>query len=66
MHDTTLDGATIQTKFDQEKATFRLGDTDNDGIPDWFERRYSAVLNPANASDAMKDVGTRPTSVGAA
>ncbi|MBI4659967.1 MAG: hypothetical protein HY735_14090 [Verrucomicrobia bacterium] len=55
VQDTALDPAAIQARFDQEKTVFGLGDTDNDGMPDWFERRYSAVLNLNDASDAAKD-----------
>ncbi len=54
VHDTALDEAAIKAKFDQEKTVFSLGDSDNDGLPDWFEKQFS-FLNPNDAADAAKD-----------
>jgi hypothetical protein len=55
VHDAALDPAAIKAKFDEEKATFGLVDTDNDTIPDWFERRFSTALKADDATDAAKD-----------
>ncbi|MDO8631706.1 MAG: LamG-like jellyroll fold domain-containing protein, partial [Phycisphaerales bacterium] len=57
VHDTPLTAQEIKSKFDQEKTQFRLGDSDNDGMPDWYEDRL-AFLNPNEASDAAKDQDT--------
>ncbi|MEW6160351.1 MAG: LamG-like jellyroll fold domain-containing protein [Verrucomicrobiota bacterium] len=74
VHDSALDASAIAAKFEQEKAFFGLIDSDSDGLPDWYERRYSTILNPNDATDAVKDqdadtlttlrefeVGTNPT-----
>jgi len=54
VHDTALDANSIKAKFDEEKGLFKLGDADNDGLPDWYESRYS-FLNPTDPTDAAKD-----------
>ena len=37
VHDAPLSAATIQANFDAEKCTYGLCDTDNDGMPDYYE-----------------------------
>ena len=53
VHDTALSPQTISATFNTEKSIFGLDDSDNDGIPSWWERRYG--LNENDPSDAGKD-----------
>jgi hypothetical protein len=55
VHDVALSDAEIQASFESDRAQFGLGDTDNDGMPDWFERRHSAFLDAEDAADAALD-----------
>lgn len=52
VHDVALTPEQVQARFDAEKAQFGLVDSDSDGMPDWYERRYG--LNP-QANDAGAD-----------
>lgn len=54
VHDSVLNADEIRAKFDAEKETFGLLDTDGDGMPDYFERSYS-FLDPNNPADAALD-----------
>jgi hypothetical protein len=54
VHDTALSADTIKAKWNSEKIEFKIGDSDNDGMPDWFEVRYS-FLNVNDPTDAAKD-----------
>src|SRR5205085_7761369 len=40
--------------FDAGKPTY-WPDSDNDGLPDWYESAHSTVLNPNDPTDASKD-----------
>ena len=53
VHDVALSPQTISATFNTEKSIFGLDDSDNDGIPSWWERRYG--LNENDPSDAGKD-----------
>ncbi|HEX5218966.1 MAG TPA: LamG-like jellyroll fold domain-containing protein [Verrucomicrobiae bacterium] len=53
VHDTALTSLQISNQFQAEKATFKLNDTDTDGIPDWWEIRHG--FNPNLAADAASD-----------
>jgi hypothetical protein len=54
VHDVALSAAEIQSKFDEEAPQFGVNDSDNDGMPNWFEDRY-AFLDKANPDDADLD-----------
>lgn len=54
VHDTVLTADQIRAKFDSEKSTFGLLDTDGDQMPDYFERSY-AFLSETDPTDAAKD-----------
>lgn len=55
VHDRVLPAADIAANYTKEAGEFGLIDFDNDGLPTGFERQYSGVLNPNDASDAAKD-----------
>lgn len=55
VHDRALDGTEISARFTSEQDEFGLVDTDNDGLPTWYERQYPSILNPNNAADAALD-----------
>jgi hypothetical protein len=55
VHDQALDATAIKNQFDAEKKQFGLVDTDGDGLPDWYEVRYSTFLSPTDPTDAAKD-----------
>ncbi|MGA4580048.1 LamG-like jellyroll fold domain-containing protein [Limisphaera sp. VF-2] len=52
VYDVALPAAQIQAHFEAERAKFGLSDVDEDGLPDWWERRYG--LN-VGANDAAAD-----------
>lgn len=54
VHDVALTAEDIKAKFDEEVLLFKEKDSDNDGIPDWWEEQY-AFMNKADATDATKD-----------
>jgi len=55
VHDRTLDSSEIAGKFASEQDEFGLVDTDNDGLPTWYERQFPTILSPTNAADAALD-----------
>lgn len=55
VHDRALDGSAIAAQFTAEQDEFGLVDTDNDGLPTWYERQFPGILNPNNAADAALD-----------
>jgi len=50
-----FDATTITNRFAAEADAFGVIDTDNDGLPTWYERLYPGCLNPNDASDADAD-----------
>lgn len=54
VYDRVLDDAGIKALFDAGASTF-WKDTDGDGLPDWYEALYPAILDPNNNTDASKD-----------
>jgi hypothetical protein len=54
VHDVALAADAILAKWNSEKIDYRIGDSDNDGMPDWFEIRYS-FLNVNDPADAALD-----------
>jgi len=55
VHDRVLDATEILNKYNSEADEFGLIDTDQDGLPTWYERQYPAILNPNNPADAALD-----------
>jgi hypothetical protein len=55
VHDRTLDSNAIAAQFAAEANEFGLIDTDNDGLPTWYERQYPEFLDPTNPADAALD-----------
>ena len=53
--ETVFDSTTITNRFAAEADAFGVIDTDNDGLPTWYERLYPGCLDPANAADAILD-----------
>ncbi len=45
----------ILANFNVGKNAYGLGDNDNDGITDWFERVYPSCLSETNSADAALD-----------
>ncbi|HEX5222955.1 MAG TPA: LamG-like jellyroll fold domain-containing protein [Verrucomicrobiae bacterium] len=45
----------IIANFNAGRAAYGLGDNDNDGITDWFERVYPGCLSELNPADAALD-----------
>lgn len=54
IHDRALTADEIQSDFEADQRTFGLDDTDGDGLPTWFERRY-AFLDPLDPLDGVLD-----------
>ncbi|MCS7089938.1 MAG: LamG-like jellyroll fold domain-containing protein [Verrucomicrobiota bacterium] len=52
VHDVALTSQQVQAQFEAERIQFGLSDVDNDGLPDWWERRFG--LNPST-NDAQSD-----------
>lgn len=50
VHNVALSAAQIQAQYDAEKTQFGLVDSDGDGMPDWYEKRYDLnyQVNDAN------------------
>jgi hypothetical protein len=55
VYEVALDAAAISNKFSLEADAFGVVDTDNDGLPTWYERLYPACLNPNDPSDVGLD-----------
>ena len=47
--------AEIEATWTAEQAQFGIGDSDSDGMPDWYELRYASFLDPNDAADAALD-----------
>ncbi|NGO39184.1 LamG domain-containing protein, partial [Limisphaera ngatamarikiensis] len=54
VHDVALTPDQVQAQFEAERAQFGLSDVDNDGLPDWWERRYGLNVG-VNDADADPD-----------
>src|ERR1051325_9314567 len=55
VYEVALDSTTISNKFAAEADAFGVIDTDNDGLPTWYERLYPGCLNPNDPNDANLD-----------
>ena len=56
MYDFALDAGSVKARFDEDKTNFNLGDTDGDGMPDWYEVRCGLDKNSDDsASDKDSD-----------
>jgi hypothetical protein len=51
----TLSASDILSKFNVGANLYGITDTDGDGIPSWWERKYSAFMNENNPADAGMD-----------
>jgi len=54
VYEVALEATAITNKFSAEAETFGLADSDGDGIPNGYERRYT-FLNPNDSADAAMD-----------
>jgi hypothetical protein len=54
VHDAVLSQAEVRAQLQQEKDQFWT-DTDQDGLPGWYENLYPAILNPGSSGDAAVD-----------
>lgn len=50
-----LPPAEITTKFNATGSLYGIFDTDGDGMPSWFERKYPTCLNENNQADGTGD-----------
>jgi len=55
VYEVAFDATTITNRFAAEADAFGVIDTDNDGLPTWYERLYPGCLNPNDAADANAD-----------
>jgi hypothetical protein len=55
VYEVAFDANTITNRFAAEADAFGVIDTDNDGLPTWYERLYPACLNPNDPNDADLD-----------
>src|SRR5258708_21344457 len=52
--DRALSDTTMAADLTAGRDKYGIVDTDNDGLPTWYERQYT-FLNPNDPSDAAKD-----------